>query len=65
LQRDINDIVYALPGHQGMGAFDWEPTHEGAWNTGHSLFNAAANRYTATPDLSLYDAMRTAYTGRL
>ena len=65
LQRNINDIVYGLPARQGIGAFDWEPTHEGAWNTGHSLFSAAGTRYTATPDLSLYDAMRSAYAGRL
>ena len=65
LQRDINDIVYALPGRQGLGTFNWEPTHEGAWNTGHSLFSAAANRYTSTADLTLYDAMRTAYGARL
>jgi arabinogalactan endo-1,4-beta-galactosidase len=64
LQRNINDIVYGLPGQQGMGSFNWEPTHEGVWNTGHSLFSAAANRYTATPDLTLYDAMRSAYAGR-
>jgi arabinogalactan endo-1,4-beta-galactosidase len=65
LQRNINDIVYGLPSRQGLGAFDWEPTHEGAWNTGHSLFSSAGTRYTATPDLSLYDAMRSAYAGRL
>jgi arabinogalactan endo-1,4-beta-galactosidase len=65
LQRNINDIVYGLPARQGLGAFDWEPTHEGAWNTGHSLFSAAGTRYTATADLSLYDAMRSAYAGRL
>ena len=65
LQRNINDIVYGLPARQGIGAFDWEPTHEGAWNTGHSLFSAAGTRYTATADLSLYDAMRSAYAGRL
>jgi arabinogalactan endo-1,4-beta-galactosidase len=65
LQRDINDIVYGLPARQGMGSFDWEPTHEGAWNTGHSLFSAAGTRYTSTTDLSLYDAMRTAYAARL
>ncbi len=65
LQRDINDIVYGLPARQGMGSFDWEPTHEGAWNAGHSLFSAAGPRYTSTSDLSLYDAMRTAYAPRL
>lgn len=65
LQRDINDVVFGLPGGQGLGAFDWEPTHEGAWNAGHALFGATDNRYAATADLSLYDAMRTAYAARL
>jgi arabinogalactan endo-1,4-beta-galactosidase len=65
LQRDINDIVFGLPGQQGLGTFNWEPTHQGAWNTGHALFTAAGNKYTATADLALYDAMKSAYASRL
>jgi arabinogalactan endo-1,4-beta-galactosidase len=65
LERDINDVVFGLAGQQGLGTFNWEPTREGAWNTGHALFSASGNTYTATADLSLYDAMKTAYAGRL
>jgi len=65
LQRDINDVVFGLPAEQGIGAFNWEPTHEGAWNMGHALFSAAGNRYTTTADMALYDAMRAAYAPRL
>ena len=65
LPRDINDVVFGLPARQGIGAFNWEPTHEGAWNMNRALFSAAGNRYTATTDLSLYDAMRIAFADRL
>jgi arabinogalactan endo-1,4-beta-galactosidase len=65
LVRDINDVVYGLVGQQGIGAFNWEPTREGYWNAGHSLFAASGTKYTATAELSLYDAMRTAYASRL
>ena len=65
LQRDINDVVYGLAGQQGIGAFTWEPTHEGNWNEGHALFAASGTKYTATADLSLYDAMKSAYASRL
>jgi arabinogalactan endo-1,4-beta-galactosidase len=65
LERDINDVVFGLAGGQGLGSFDWEPTHEGAWNTGHALFSVSGNTYAATADLSLYDAMKAAYAARL
>jgi len=65
MQREINDVVFGLPGMQGAGTFSWEPTQQGDWNTGHVLFTAAGNTYTATADLALYDAMKTAYAGRL
>ena len=65
LARDINDIVFGLPDQQGLGAFNWEPTREGTWNMRRALFSAAGNQYTATADLSAYDAMRAAYSGRL
>jgi arabinogalactan endo-1,4-beta-galactosidase len=65
-QRAINDILYALPNKQGIGTFNWEPTHEGDWNRGHTLLQySSGNRYNATADLSLYDAMKTAYADRL
>jgi arabinogalactan endo-1,4-beta-galactosidase len=65
MQREINDALFALPGMQGQGTFNWEPTQSGDWNTGHVLFTASGNNYTATADLALYDAMKAAYASRL
>jgi arabinogalactan endo-1,4-beta-galactosidase len=75
LERQVNDVVFALPGNQGLGTFDWEPTTQGDWNakqatdpasvTTHALFQRAGNTYTALPDLSLYDQMKVDYAGRL
>jgi arabinogalactan endo-1,4-beta-galactosidase len=64
-QRAANDVMFNMANQQGLGTFNWEPTHSGAWNTGHVLFNASGNNYTATADLSLYDLMKTAYASRL
>jgi arabinogalactan endo-1,4-beta-galactosidase len=64
-QREINDVVFGLPGGQGLGTFNWEPTHQGDWNTGHVLFSASGNSYTATADLDLYDLMKVDYKSRL
>jgi arabinogalactan endo-1,4-beta-galactosidase len=60
-ERLLNDILFGLPNQQGIGTFYWEATHSGADNAGHLLFS---NR-VAQPDLLLYDAMKTAYAGRL
>jgi len=65
MQREINDVLFALPGLQGAGTFNWEPTQPGDWNTGHVLFSSSGNNFTATADLALYDAMKTAYASRL
>jgi arabinogalactan endo-1,4-beta-galactosidase len=65
MERQINDVDFGLPGQQGVGTFDWEPTEQGAWNTGHALFTNAGNTYTATADLALFDLMKTAYASRL
>jgi arabinogalactan endo-1,4-beta-galactosidase len=65
MQREINDVVFNLPGQQGLGTFVWEPTRQGTWNLGHALFSAAGARYTATADLTLYDAMKRDYASRL
>jgi arabinogalactan endo-1,4-beta-galactosidase len=64
-QRAANDVMFNLATGRGLGTFNWEPTHSGAWNTGHVLFSASGTRYTATADLSLYVAMKTAYASRL
>ncbi len=65
LERDINDVVFGLPNNQGAGTFNWEPSEQGAWNTGHALFSNAGNKYTTTADMALYDLMKTAYASRL
>jgi arabinogalactan endo-1,4-beta-galactosidase len=64
-QRAANDVMFNLAGQRGIGTFNWEPTHPGAWNTGHALFDVAGKAHTATADLALYDQMKTAYAGRL
>jgi arabinogalactan endo-1,4-beta-galactosidase len=65
MQREINDVLYDLPNGQGIGTFNWEPTTQGDWNTGHDLIRRSGTTYTAQPDLALYDAMMTAYADRL
>jgi arabinogalactan endo-1,4-beta-galactosidase len=65
MQREINDVVFGLGAEQGAGTFNWEPSQQGDWNTGHALFTAAGNTFTASADLSLYDAMKVAYASRL
>jgi arabinogalactan endo-1,4-beta-galactosidase len=64
-QRAANDIVFNLANNQGFGTFNWEPTTQGAWNTGHDLLRRSGTTYTAQPDLALYDQMMTAYASRL
>lgn len=61
LERELNDVLFNVPGQQGIGTFYWEPTHSGQDNAGHVLF---INR-VAQPDLLLYDLMKTAYASRL
>jgi arabinogalactan endo-1,4-beta-galactosidase len=65
LQRDINDVLFNLPNQQGIGTFNWEPTTQGDWNTGHDLLRRSGTTYTAQPDLALYDQMKIDYAGRL
>jgi len=64
-QKAANDIMFNLPNQAGLGTYNWEPTHNGAWNTGHVLFSASGNRYTSTADLLLYDQMKIDYASRL
>lgn len=65
MQRDINDVVFNLPNQQGLGTFNWEPTTQGDWNTGHDLLRRSGDSYVAQPDLAEYDEMKTAYASRL
>jgi arabinogalactan endo-1,4-beta-galactosidase len=65
MQREINDVVFGLANKQGLGTFNWEPEKTGDWNTGHILFDWENDTFTAQPDLSLYDQMKTTYASRL
>ena len=42
-QRAANDIMWNLPDSRGLGTFNWEPTTQGAWNTGHDLFRRSGS----------------------
>jgi arabinogalactan endo-1,4-beta-galactosidase len=65
MQREINDILFRVPNQLGIGTFNWEPTRQTAGNAGHTLFTTNGNPRTATADLALYDAMKTALVSRL
>lgn len=65
MQREINDVVYGLANRQGIGTFNWEPTTQGDWNTGHDLLRRTGSTYVTQPDLALYDPMMAAYADRL
>jgi arabinogalactan endo-1,4-beta-galactosidase len=75
MEREINDVVFNLPGNKGMGTFDWEPTTSGTWNaaqpsdpmgtTTHALFRRNGNTYTTLADLPLYTQMMMDYASRL
>ncbi len=65
MQREINDVVFGLANDQGIGTFNWEPTTQGDWNTGHDLLRRSGTTYTAQPDLALYDQMKIDYASRL
>ncbi len=65
MQREINDVVFNLPNEQGLGTFNWEPTFEGTWNTGHTLLSRSGSTYNEQPDLALYDQMKADYASRL
>jgi arabinogalactan endo-1,4-beta-galactosidase len=65
MQREINDVVFALPNEHGLGTFNWEPTTRGDWNTGHDLLRRSGDGYQQEADLELYDAMKADYAARL
>lgn len=64
-EREANDIIYGLANEQGIGTFNWEPTTQGDWNTGHDLLRRSGSTYTAQPDLALYDQMKIDFADRL
>jgi arabinogalactan endo-1,4-beta-galactosidase len=65
MQREINDVIYGMPNGQGIGTFNWEPTTQGDWNSGHDLLRRSGTTYNAQPDLALYDQMKIDYASRL
>ena len=65
IQRTINDVVFAVSNHQGIGTFNQEPEKEDFWNTGHARFSWSGSTFTPQPDLSLYDKMKADYAIRL
>jgi arabinogalactan endo-1,4-beta-galactosidase len=64
-QREINDVVFGLANEQGLGTFNWEPTTQGDWNTGHDLWRRNGDSYAEQPDLKLYDQIKLDYKARL
>jgi arabinogalactan endo-1,4-beta-galactosidase len=64
-QRAANDVVFDLPDDRGIGSFNWQPTSQGSWNTGHDLIRRSGTSYNAQPDLALYDQMKLDYASRL
>lgn len=48
--REVNDIVYGLPGGKGLGTFIWEPTK---WD-GPALFDGEGN---TKPEIKVYSKM--------
>jgi arabinogalactan endo-1,4-beta-galactosidase len=64
-QRAANDIIWNLPNNRGIGTFNWEPTTQGAWNTGHNLFVRSGSTYNTTADIAIYDQMKIDYASRL
>jgi len=64
-QKAANDMMFNLANEQGLGTFNWEPTTQGSWNTGHDLLRRSGSTYNAQPDLALYDQMTTDYASRL
>ena len=64
-QKAGNDMIFNLPNNRGVGTFNWEPTTQGSWNTGHNLFVRSGTTYTTTADVALYDQMKIDYASRL
>jgi arabinogalactan endo-1,4-beta-galactosidase len=64
-QKAANDMIFALPNNRGVGTFNWEPTTQGSWNTGHNLFTRSGTTYNTTADVALYDQMKIDYASRL
>ena len=64
-QRAANDIIWNLPNNRGVGTFNWEPTTQGSWNTGHNLFVRSGTTYNTTADIAIYDQMKVDYASRL
>ncbi len=51
MERQINDVVFALPPAQGMGTFNWEPTTQGDWNKPQATDPSSVTTPRAVPAL--------------
>jgi arabinogalactan endo-1,4-beta-galactosidase len=63
-QRAVNDTMFNLPDHRGLGSFNWDPTRSYDTHPNHPLFstNGAWNRFVAIPELmALYEKMAKDY----
>jgi arabinogalactan endo-1,4-beta-galactosidase len=63
-QRAVNDTMFNLPDHRGLGSFNWDPTRSYDTHPNHPLFstNGAWNRFVAIPEMmALYEKMAKDY----
>lgn len=63
-QRAVNDTMFDLPDHRGLGSFNWDPTRSYDTHPNHPLFstNGAWNRFVAIPEMmALYEKMAKDY----
>jgi arabinogalactan endo-1,4-beta-galactosidase len=63
-QRAVNDTMFNLPDHRGLGSFNWDPTRSYDTHPNHALFstNGAWNRFVAIPEMmALYEKMAQDY----
>jgi arabinogalactan endo-1,4-beta-galactosidase len=63
-QRAVNDTMFNLPDHRGLGSFNWDPTRAYDTHPNQALFstNGAWNKYVAIPELmALYEQMAKDY----
>lgn len=63
-QRAVNDTMFNLPNHRGLGSMNWDPTRSYDTHPNHALFttDGAWNKFVADPTLmALYDTMAKDY----
>jgi arabinogalactan endo-1,4-beta-galactosidase len=63
-QRAVNDTMFNLPNHRGLGSINWDPTRAYDTHPNHPLFttDGAWNKFVADPTLmALYETMAKDY----